>query len=317
MADVNLGQLAATTLQNYRNEMIDNIFLSTALMDHRKANGGIEKLDGGRSIVVPLMHGSNSTVLAFSGTDNLNVDYQEGIDAAEYDWKYYNVAVVFTKEDELKNKGRSAVLSLLKAKIKQAEMSLKERLSDDQFNGAASNTKEITGLQTAVDTGTYGSIAGGTYSWWQSYEENTGTALTVAQIRTGVNTVELGAGGGKVSIIPTTQALHQTYEGFLTSTISMDSNSTKEMKRLGDAGFYRLGFRGIPMVIEESCPSGELYFLNMDNLKLTFHKDAYFEVEKKASPADQHVAIQHIMTSLEQTINRRKSLGKLTAKTTS
>jgi hypothetical protein len=314
MADVNLGALASTTLRNYRNEMIDNIFLSDALLSHRESNGGIEKLDGGRQVVVPLMYGTNSTVMAFSGTDNLDLTYQGGIDAAVYDWKYYNVSVVFTKEDELKNKGRSAVLSLLKAKIRQAELSIRERLSDDQFNGASSNSKEITGLDTAVDTGTYGSIAGATYTWWNSYEENTATALSISAIRVGVNTCNLGAGGSKVSIIPTTQTLHQKYESLLTTDINYNVTSTKEMKRLGDAGFYNLGFRGIPVIIEESCTSGELFFLNMDNLKLTFHKDAYFDVIDKAEPADQHVSVQHIMFSAEQTINRRKSLGKLTAK---
>jgi hypothetical protein len=317
MADVNLGQVAASTLQNYREELIDNIFVSDALLDHRKRNDGIEKLDGGRSIIVPLMYGTNSTVQAFSGTDNLNVDYQEGIDAAEYSWKLYNVSVVFTKEDELKNKGKSQILSLLKAKIKQAEKSIMERLSNDQFNGAASDTKEITGLQTAVDTGTYGGIAGATYTWWDAYEENTAEVLSVGAIRVGMNTCNLGAGGSKVSIMPTTQALHQTYEGLLTATLNYDTVSTKEMKKLGDAGFYALGFRGVPIIIEENCPSGEFYFLNMDNLKLSFHKDAYFDVVKKAEPSDQHVSIQHIMFMAEQTINRRKSLGKLTAKTTS
>lgn len=315
MADVNLGQLASTTLQNYRDELIDNIFLSDALLSHRESNGGIEKLDGGRQVVVPLMYSANDTVMAFSGTDTLDLTYQDGIDAAVYDWKFYNVSVVFTKEDELKNKGRSAVLSLLKAKIKQAELSIRERLSDDQFNGAASDSKEVTGLDTAVDTGTYGSIAGATYSWWNAYEDNTSEALTLAKIRVGVNTCNLGAGGAKVSIMPTTQTLHQAYEALLTTDINFNVVSTKEMKRLGDAGFYALAFRGIPMIIEESCTSGNLFFLNMDNLKLTFHKDAYFDVISKAEPTDQHVSVSHIMFSAEQTVNRRASLGKLTAKT--
>lgn len=315
MADVNLGQVAASTLKNYKNKLIDNIFKGDALLSHREANGGIEKLDGGHKIVVPLMYGTNSTVMAFSGTDNLDLTYQEGIDAAEYEWKNYNVSVVFTKTDELKNRGKSAVLSLLKAKIKQAEMSIRERLSDDQFNGLAAS-KEFTGLQTAVDTGTYGGIAGATYTWWNAYEENTGAALSVAYIRTGMNTVNLG-NGSKTSIMPTTQDLHQTYEGLLTATLQMNVATSKEMKRLGDAGFVALGFRGIPVILEESCPSGEFYFLNMENLKLSIHKDAYFDVISKAEPTDQHVSVSHIILSGEQTINRRASLGKLTAKTTS
>ena len=314
MADVNIGQLSATTLQNYRPTLVDNIFKKNVLMNHMKENDGVEYLDGGRQIVVPIMHGLNDTVQAFSGTDTLDLNYQGGIDAAIYDWKMYNVSVVFTKEDELKNSGKSQIKSLLKAKIMQAENSLMERLNNDLFNGAASDSKEITGLQTAVDTGTYGSIVGASNAFWQSYEENTGGALTVAYIRTGMNTVNLG-NGGKTSIMVTTQTLHEKYESLLTATLQMQTATTKEMKRLGDAGFMALGFRGVPVVYDEACPSGEFYFLNTENLKLSIHKDANFEVIKKSEPTDQHVSVQHIMAMLNTTVNRRKSLGKLTAKT--
>jgi hypothetical protein len=295
--------------------MVDNIFKDNVVLNHFKENGGVEYKDGGRQIVVPLMHGLNTTVQAFSGTDTLDLTYQEGIDAAVYDWKMYNVSVVITKEDELKNKGKSQIKDLLKAKIMQAENSLSERLNNDLFNGAASDAKEITGLQTAVSNGTYGSIAGGTYTFWQSYIESTGAVLSVAYIRTGMNTVNLGNGGGKTSLMVTTQALHEKYEGLLTATLQMQTAATKEMKRLGDAGFMALGFRGVPVVYDEQCPSGEFYFLNNKNLKLTIHQDANFDVVKKAEPVDQHVSVQHIMAMLNTTVNRRKSLGKLTAKT--
>lgn len=316
MANPNLGVLASTTLQNYRKTLADNIFKDNVVLNHFMENDGVEKKDGGRSLVVPLMYGTNSTVQAFDGTDNLDVTYQDGIDAAEYNWAFYNASVVLSKTDELKNSGRSQIIDLLKAKIMQAENSLKERINNDFFNGAASDTKEITGLQTAVDTGTYGGIAGATYSWWQAYEENTSTALTLDHVRTGVNTVNLGSGGGKVSIIVTTQTLHEKYESLLTVDINYNATATKEMRRLGDAGFMALGFRGIPVVFDEQCPSGEMYFLNTKNLKLAVHKDADFITVDKAEPSDQHVTIKHIMAGLQTVINRRASLGKLTAKTT-
>lgn len=273
--------------------------------------------DGGRQIIVPLMYGVNSTVKAFDGTDTLDLTYQDGIDAAEYDWKYYNVSVVITKEDELKNSGKSQVVDLLKAKIMQAENSLKERLNNDLFNGAASDSKEITGMDTAIAAGTYGGIAGGTYTWWQSYTEATSAALSLDYIRTAVNTCNLGSGGSKVSLIVTTQALHEKYESLLTADINYNVGSSKEINRLGDAGFYALGFRGIPVVYDEQATSGSVYLINTKNMKLAVHKDANFQVVKKADPSDQHVSVQHVMASLQTIVNRRKSLGRMTAKTTS
>jgi len=314
MSDVNLGALASTTLQNYRETLADNIFKDNVVLNHMKANGGVEYKDGGRSIVSPLMYGVNSSVMAFDGTDPLDLTYQGGIDAAEYQWRMYNVSVVFTKEEELKNSGKSQIIDLIKAKIMQAENSIKERINNDLFNGVAAS-KEIDGLDTAIAAGTYGGIAGGTYSWWNSYVESTGGALSVAYIRVGMNTVNLGAGGGKCSLMATTQILHEKYESLLTATLQMNVATTAEMKRLGDAGFLALGFRGIPVVFDEAATAGVFYFLNTKNLKMTIHKDADFKVVKKAEPSDQHVSVQHIMAMLQLTVNRRASLGKLTAKT--
>lgn len=314
---VNLGQLAATTLQNYRSRMVDNVFKDNVLLNHMMENGGVEYEDGGREIVVPLMYAENDTVMPFSGSDVLDVTPQEGMDAATYQWKLYNVAIVFTLEEKLKNSGRSALIKLLKKKVMQAELSLKARLDRDLFTGTDDNAKEITGLQYAVDaSGTYGQIDASTYSWWRSYEENTATALTVAQMRTARNTVNLGQGGGKNSIIVTTQTLHEKYESLLSTNMQMNPVvQSRETKRLGDAGFYALQFASIPVVFDENCPTGEMYFLNTDNLKLTIHKDANFENIDKAEPANQHVDISHIVVMLNTTVDRRASLGKLTAKT--
>lgn len=313
---VNLGILASTTLQNYRKSLADNIFKDNVLLNHFQNNGGVEYKDGGRTLVVPVMYGTNTTVEAFSGTDTLDLTYQDGIDAAEYDWAMYNVNVVISLEDEAKNAGRSQVVDLLRAKIMQAENSLKERINNDFFNGSSAS-KEIVGLQTAIGTGTYGGIAGGTYTWWNSYVESTGAVLTVDMIRTGLNTVNNGAGGAKCSIMVTTQALHEKYESLLTASISYETASTKEMKRLGDAGFMALGFRGIPVVYDEQTPSGEFYFLNTQNMKIAIHNGYDFKVIDKGMPTNQHVSVQSIVTMLQTVVNRRASLGKLTAKTTS
>lgn len=314
MADVNLGTLASTTLQNYSKTLNDNIFKENVLMNHLKENGGVEYKDGGRRIDVPLMYGTNGTVQTFTGAQELDVTPQTGIDTATYDWALYNVSVVFTKEEELKNSGKSQIIDLLKAKIMQAENSLKERFNNDLFNGVAASG-EMVGLDTAIGTGTYGGIAGATYTWWNAYVEATAGALSVADIRTGMNTVNNGAGGGKCSIMVTTQVLHQKYESLLSATLQYSTTTTKEMKRIGDAGFYALGFRGVPVVYDEAATAGVFYFLNPQNLKITMHKDANFEVIKKGEPTNQHVSIQHIMAMAQVTINRRASLGKLTGRT--
>jgi len=316
MADVNIGQLAATTLEYYEPSIADNIFKDHVLLNHMKANDGTKMYSGGKTLRVPLMYGANSTVKAFKGLDSLDLNYQEGIDSAEYDYKFYNVAITFTLTDNLMNSGKEQVLDLLEAKIKQAEMSLAERLNNDLFNGAVSDTKEITGLDTIVlASGTYGGIAGGTYSWWLSEVDSTGETLTIADARHNKNHANLGAGGKKVSIGVTTQTLYEKYISLLTASYMVNPVKGKETTRLGDGGFSAVEFDGIPVVYDEDCTSTVWFWLNMDALKLGIHRDANFKVIKKSEPTDQHLSVSHIVFAGNTIVNRRHSLSKLTGKT--
>lgn len=316
MAVPNIGEVAASAMQNYRNKFTDNVFKNHVTLNHLKNTGGVEKKDGGRELVVPLMHATNTTVMAYDHLDELDLTYQDTLDAAVYDWKHYNASVVISRTDMLKNKGKSMVLSLLKAKIKQAELSLAERLNSDLFDGASSNTKEITGLETIVAaTGEVGSISGTSYEFWRSYVDDASEALAIADMRTAKNTANNGGGGSKVSMIVTTQTLMEKYHALLTASYQMNQPVSGEGKRLGDAGFTGVEFEGIPMRYDEQCTSGAMYFINSENLKLYVNSDDYFEVINKSEPAAQHVSVQHISLTGELGTDRRASLSKLINKT--
>ena len=314
MANVNIGQLAASTIENYHDTMVDNIFKKHALLDHLKNNEGTKLYDGGKSVRVPVMYGSNSTVKTFTGIDTLDLTYQEGMDAAEYNWGFYDVSVVFTLTDSLQNKGKEQIIDLLKGKIKQAELSLSEKINTDLFSGT--DTKGIIGMDTAIAaSGTYGGINGTTYTWWKSNVEATGEALSFAKMRTSKNSANLGNGGSKVSMIVTTQTLYEKMFALLTATYQMNPIATKETKRLADASFSVLEFEGVPVTYDESATSGCVYFINKDNMKLGIMRGADFQPIKKAEPADQHISVQHIVFGGQLIVDRRASLAKQTGKT--
>jgi hypothetical protein len=316
MAAWNLGEILASTLPAYEREFKDQVFNKSVLLNHMKENGGVVEKGGGAKLRVPLMHEAGTSEW-FGGTDTLDVSPVDTLDAAEYDWRNLNASIVFTMDDELSNSGKEQIIDLLEAKVKQAELTIADSLNESLFTGTGTEArKRIVGLATAVGTGTYAGIAGGTYTNWQSYVESTATALSIAQMRVARNTLNIGAGGSPVSIIPTTQTLFEKYESLLTPSYQMDPTvQTKETKRIADAGFVTLHFAGVPVVFDPKCPTGNMFFLNTDNLKMYVHRDAYMVKTPKLSPVDQHVTVQHIVMRTILGTNRRKSLGKLTAKT--
>lgn len=316
MSDVNIGQLAATTLDKYQGKMVDNIFKSHALLNHLKNNGGTTTFSGGRKLVAPLMYGTNSTVQTFDGTDTLDTTYQDGIDAAEYDWKFYNASITFTLTDKVKNRGKEQVLSLLKSKVKQAENSLAERINSDLISGT--DAKGLVGLDTLIGTTTtVGNISGSTNDWWRSYVDSDAEALAFADLRVAKNTAQNGMPGSRVSMILTTQALYEKMFSLLTATYEFSPlmASSKEGKRLADASFQVLEFEGIPVAYDESMTAGVVHLINKECYKLGILSDMNFKVVNKSEPSDQHVSLQHIVFGGAAFTDRRKGLAKLTAKT--
>jgi len=199
----------------------------------------------------------------------------------------------------------------------QAKLTIADNLNDSLYTGTGNEArKKIVGLQTLVDDGTVGGIAGGTYPNWRSYLEENATALTIAHMKTARNTINQGKGGSPVKFIVTTQTLFEKYESLLTPTYQMDPLvRSKEAERLGDVGFTALSYAGVAMSWDPSCPAGEMYFLNAETLNLFVHELANNKMTDPNSPVDQHVTVRNIVMRCALGTNRRKSLGKLTAKT--
>lgn len=187
------------------------------------------------------------------------------------------------------------------------------RLNAQMFTGAGIVSKEITGIDSMIaSSGTVGSISPSDMATWVSFVDSTSEALSLTDMRTAKNSANLGAGGGQVSLVVTTQALHEKYNSLLTSTIQM--NPTSEGKRLGDAGFTNVEFEGVPVVFDENATAGAMYFINKENLNLYMLKGADMRRMENGQPYNQHVDIQHIVTGCALVTDRRASLSKLTGK---
>jgi hypothetical protein len=312
----NIGEKLAAALPNYEKEFKDQVFNKHVLLNIIKENGGIKKKSGGTSVRVPLMIAESNSEW-FSGTDQLNVAPVDTLDAAQFEWRNLNASITITLDDELSNSGPEQVIDLLEAKVQQAEMTISKALNTSAFTGTGTETRpQIVGLQTLIGTGTVGGIAGATYTDWQSYVESTSEALSVAKMRTALNTLNSRNGGEPISHIMTTQTLYEKYETLATPTYQANPIVTsKEVQRIIDAGYNALAYAGIPLSFDPSCPTGEMYFFNLKNLMMFVHKDAFMDKTPRVSPVDQHVSVQHIVIRAALGTNKRNALGKLSAKT--
>jgi len=168
------NSLLSTTLQNYQPTLVDNIFKDLVLLNHLNERGRVRVEEGGTQIVEPLMYAVNDTVATYSGYDAIDLTPQEGISAAEYDWKQMAASIAISGIEEAKNRGTEAIIKLLNAKIMQAEMSLKTTLNE-QLYGSASAGTDFNGLGNIVATqnNTVGGIDASSNTWWNPTQGTT------------------------------------------------------------------------------------------------------------------------------------------------
>ena len=311
MSNANFDALLSTTLANYRDQLTDNIFTARPLTYFLQDKGRIRMLNGGTKIVEPLIYGESSTVKSYSGYDSISLTAQTGITAAEYDWKQYAASIAISGIEEAKNNGEQEIINLLEAKIMQAEESMREGFNRMFYaDGTGNSGKDWNGLGNIVEaSGTVGGINRATTGneYWRSYEENTATALTLAQLATGYNSVSVG--NDHPDMVLTTQTLFEKYEALLQPQLRYTDTKT------ADAGFQNLLFKAAPVVYDEHCTAGVVYFLNSKYLTLVGHSGKWFSQTEFVRPEDLDARYALIMCYGNLTCRNAAKQGKLTAKT--
>ena len=311
MSNANFDALLSTTLAKYRDQLTDNVFTARPLTYFLTDKGRIRMIDGGTKIVEPLIYGQNSTVASYSGYDTIGLTAQDGITAAEFEWKQYAASIAISGIEEAKNNGDAAILNLLEAKVMQAEESLREGFNTMFFgDGTGNSGKNWNGLGNLVEaSGTVGGInratAGNEY--WRSYEENTAGALTLAQMATAYNSVSVG--NDHPDMVLTTQTLYEKYESLLQPQLRYTDTKT------ADAGFQNLLFKAAPVVYDVGCTAGVMYFLNSKYLTLVGHSGKWFSQTEFVRPENLDAKYALIMCYGNLTVRNAKKQGKLTAKT--
>jgi hypothetical protein len=307
----NFDAILSTTLQNYRPTLVDNIFTATVLLDHLNSRGRVVMEEGGTSIVEPLVYAVNDTANSYSGYDAIDLTPQDGISAANYNWKQMAASIAISGIEEAQNRGTEAIIKLLNAKIMQAEESIKESLNDMLYaNSVGNGGKDFQGLGFIIDaSNTVGGIDPSTNTWWRSYEDNNVAVLSQAQMATAYNTASKG--NDTPDMIVTTMTLFEKYESLLTANVRYQDVTKANL------GFQNLMFKQTPVVFDVSCPTGAMFFMNSKYLKLTGMNGHWFNTTdfQKGTVAGVDARYALILSFGELTCSNRARQAKLTAKT--
>lgn len=324
MTDVNIGQLAASTLRNRKKDFADNALNSNALLYKLNKRGNVRTIvEGGRSIVEPVLYDGNGTFTRYSGFQTLNINDGDVLDAAEFTPVQAAVNFTISGREMRMNRGVEKAVDLIEAKMEGAKATLANNLTQDIYS-AGTTSNQVGGLQLLVaDDPTTSTSVGGinqsTYSWWrnQTYDFSSNSKTAAADMLEGLGNLvrQCSFGNDRPDLI----VMDMNYYGIFENALLDLRRFGSEESELAKAGFKAIKWNGADVVFEHSAsgiPSNHAYVLNTKYLKLQMYQGAAMEPDFDGKtdgirPVDQDGLVFPILFMGNLTTNGRRYHGVL------
>jgi hypothetical protein len=304
---VDWDSILSTTMHNYHKKLTDNVFNSRPLLHFFKSKGRTRTINGGVSIVEPIIHAEGQSG-SYAEWEQLSITPQDGISAAQFPWRQLYATIAISGLEELQNNGKEQAINLLEAKVMQAEETLKNRLSKQLWGTQAvpDANKDFGSITAIVDsTGAIGGINPATVGseFWKSVETAVG-AVDAAGLEAALSTAyhsSSDAGSDRVDAIFTSQAVYEFYESTLTPQVRYTDTSTANL------GFLNLLFKQTPIYWDFDAPAQTVVGINSKYIKLVLHSERNFAQTAFSKGLQGNMASAHATTGVASSVDARYS----------
>ena len=307
-------ELVSTTYRNHSKEIADNVSTHNALFRRMTEKGRIRLEDGGLSIVQPLDYAENTTYQRYSGYDVLNVAASDVISAAEFPWRQVSVNVAASGLEIRTNSGANRIINFVKAKIKNAQRTMANGLSDDLYSdGTASN--QMNGIQAIIadaGTGTVGGINSSTFSFWQNQvrdASDSSVTVSAATIEAGMM-LPLWLTCTRGNDTPDLIVMDPVYFAFYEA--SQSSLKRYAPSDEGKGGMISMKYKNADVFFDSTAsgiPASHMYFINTDFLELVAHQDANMEIMPELRSVNQDAIVIPILFQGNLVVSNRARQG--------
>lgn len=304
------SQISAITHPMINESIADNFFNSNPLFVHLKEVGSVV-IDGGDNIQLPIFYDDTNAAGSFQNYDILDTTPNDNVNAAKYEWRREYAQVIISRHEMLRNSGKSAIKNLLKAKVKNSVMTLKNNLGTRIFSTNGDSSLAVNGLRQIVKaTGAIGNVDQSDFSGWASTINSSDATLTILLMQKLFANVQLGDEVPDIAV--TTKFVYNKYYDLLQSAQRFSE------AKVGKGGFRYLMFNEIPIFWDSHCPGtsatgdNHLFMLNSEWLYLYIHSGDNFLVEKVGPLANQDVHIERITFTGQLATDNRRLHGAFT-----
>ena len=309
-------ELTYVTRRAFIPKLVVQLYNSTPLMAALIANS--QQASGGVSSVTVPVQGSqfvNAQWSDYSGSF-AQPSVQQGAYNAEFNLKLMIAPVPFLGMEGAVQQD-AAVIPLIEARMNDATNVMMDAMATSLYNNTTNN-QQFIGLPAAVaDSGTYGNIDRGTYTWWKSKQYAAGSVNPTRQnilqyisgtVKNGAEVPSFGVCG-----FGTWTLLAQDFVGqeqyMITPGNGFDGDANGPQ-----AAFRALMVAGVPIYPDPYCPEGTVYFMNSNYLSLYIHEQGSFVFTgfESTLPNWQIGYVGAVLTIAELVSTKPKSMTKVT-----
>ena len=235
-----------TSLANYAKTLTDNAYNDPVVWKMLNMAENKKLVDGGLSLTETLIKLKQSAGGFYLGADVLNNTQTNSLDTVEYLWQNAYEPIQITRDEERQNSGQvHKILDLVATKTELSRKAIVERL-DQALSTPVGEANNLIDLETLVNTGTLGNIAGGTSTYWQATVTASGVFST--QGLTDMATATLAVSSSANIDNPTAYITTKTIWGkFWNTRLPLERLANGDMT--ANAGVKNLTFMGVPVVM--------------------------------------------------------------------
>lgn len=258
-----------TVTQNFLAPMVVDTVLGSNV-GFTRIVGKAERFRGAQE-EIPVKVAKNNEGGSFDGYDTLSITSADTRVKMTFDPKFVEKPVVLAKTELAKNRTDEKKLDLMEIEMASTAGDLADDLGTQFYDdGTGNGSKDILGLAALIDDGTTVATIGGqsrsTYTSLASTVTASGGTLSLEKMATLYNSVT--SGSNKPSVGLTTETVFSLYEQLLEpAQREMKDVSLVKGGLVGGAGYTGLYYKGFPILADEKCTSGYLYFVNEDTIK--------------------------------------------------
>ena len=143
----------STTLQLLRDKLVDNSYLAHPLFRAIEQSGNLIRVSGGSRVEQPVIFGEHSSLTELTnGFEPVSMAVTDPFNVAKYEYSNFTQPIILSAVEELANKGETAVVNILEAKMNNVMLGLRKAVSERVFVGGStlSTLQTLNGMGTAT-----------------------------------------------------------------------------------------------------------------------------------------------------------------------